>query len=367
MAPAADDTRFSFASVDSTPATSELIAAIQRLALARSLDDIAAIVRQAARRLSSADGATLVLREGRQCFYADEDAIAPLWKGQRFPMDACVSGWVMSHREPAIIADVSADPRVPIDAYRPTFVKSLCLVPIRTLDPIGAIGNYWATVHQPTPGEVQMLQALADSTAVAIENVRIVEELEEARLEVLQRLAVAAEYRDDSTFEHTERVARVTALLAERSGLPSGSVDLLRQAAPLHDIGKIAVPDAVLLKRGPLTAGERLQMQHHVPAGAAILEGSRSRVLQTAREIVLGHHEWWNGGGYPFGLSGETIPLSSRLVAIADVFDALTHDRPYKQAWPLDAALAEIDRLSGVQFDPALVALFRSLDARSLL
>ena len=367
MPQATGDPRFRFAPVDGVAATGELIAAIQRLALARSLEDIADIVRHAARRLTAADGATLVLREHDQCYYFDEDAIAPLWKGQRFPLDACVSGWVMEHREPAVIPDIRTDPRVPQDAYRPTFVKSLCLVPIRTLDPIGAIGNYWAVPHAPRPDEIQLLQALADSTAVAIENVRMVEELESARLEVLQRLAIAAEYRDDSTFEHTERVARTSALIGERAGLPSGSVELLRQAAPLHDIGKIAVPDAVLLKRGPLTAGERMQMQHHVPAGAAILEGSRSRVLQTAREIVLGHHEWWNGSGYPYRLAGDAIPLSSRIVAIADVFDALTHARPYKAAWPLDAALAEIDRLSGLQFDPALVALFRSVNPQALL
>src|SRR5262249_270546 len=153
------------------------------------------------------------------CFYADEDAISPLWKGQRFPLSACVSGWAMQHRTAAVIPDIYVDARVPHDAYRPTFVKSMCMVPIRTLAPIGAIGTYWAKLHQIGESEVALLRALADSTAVAMENVRMVGELEEARLETLQRLARAAEYRDDSTFQHTERVGRLAALIAERLGL----------------------------------------------------------------------------------------------------------------------------------------------------
>lgn len=336
-------------------AAGELITAIQRLALARTLQDIQMIVRSAARRLTGADGATFVLKDGDQCFYADEDAISPLWKGQRFPMAACVSGWAMRHRSAAIIPDIYVDPRVPHEAYRPTFVKSMCMVPIRTFDPVGAIGNYWAVPHQIGDAEVLLLRALADSTAVAMENVRIVAELEEARFETLQRLARAAEYRDDDTFQHTERVGLTTALMGERLGLDRDRVSVLRQAAPLHDIGKLAVPDAVLLKKGALSPEERQQMQGHVHAGAGILEGSRSTVLRAAREIVLTHHEWWNGAGYPSALAATAIPLSGRIVAVADVFDALTHDRPYKTAWPIDVAFSEIQRFAGIQFDPAVV------------
>lgn len=335
--------------------------AIQRLALARSIHDIQEVVRTAARRLTGADGATFVLKDGDYCFYADEDAISPLWKGQRFPMDICVSGWAIRNREAAVIPDIYADDRVPIDAYRATFVKSMCMVPIRTLSPIGAIGNYWAVPHQIRPAEVMLLRALADSTAVAMENVRMIGELEEARLETLQRLARAAEYRDDSTFQHTERVGRVSAAIAERLGLGAEAVSVIRQAAPLHDIGKIAVSDAVLLKNGVLTPDERLQMQRHVPVGASILEGSRSVVLSTAREIVLSHHEWWNGEGYPAGLANHAIPLPGRIVAVADVFDAMTHTRPYKPACSVEDALAEIERLSGHHFDPEIVRAFLSM------
>lgn len=156
-----------------------LIDAIQRLAMARDVATVQDVVRSSARRLTGADGATFVLRDGDRCHYVDEDAIAPLWKGMKFPMSACVSGWAMLNRQSVVIPDVSADARIPQDAYRPTFVKSLVVVPIRALDPIGAIGNYWAAPHTPTDDEVRLLQALADSTAVAMENVRVIAELEE--------------------------------------------------------------------------------------------------------------------------------------------------------------------------------------------
>lgn len=124
-----------------------LIEVVQELSLARSLDRIMEIVRTAARELTGADGATFVLREGDFCHYVDEDAIEPLWKGQRFPLSACISGWAMLEREPAVIEDIYVDPRVPSDAYRPTFVKSLVMVPIRSASPVGAIGTYWARNH----------------------------------------------------------------------------------------------------------------------------------------------------------------------------------------------------------------------------
>ena len=146
-----------------------LVTVVQRLSQARTLEAIQAIVRRAARELTHADGATFVMRDVNLCYYADEDAISPLWKGQRFPMSACISGWAMLNRQSVIIEDIYADSRIPHDAYRPTFVKSLVMMPIRTMDPIGAIGAYWATRHKATPEEVNLLQALADSTSVAME------------------------------------------------------------------------------------------------------------------------------------------------------------------------------------------------------
>jgi hypothetical protein len=156
----------------------KMVEVVQQLSLARSLEAIMKIVRRAARELTGADGASFVLRDGDLCYYADEDAIGPLWKGQRFPMSVCISGWAMLNRQSAVIPDIYADGRIPADAYSPTFVKSLVMVPIRTAAPIGAIGNYWATLCQPPVEVVKVLQALADITSVAMENVQLYEDLE---------------------------------------------------------------------------------------------------------------------------------------------------------------------------------------------
>lgn len=149
-----------------------LLNASQELAVARDLAAIMRIVRQAARELTHADGATLALRDGTQCFYADEDAVGPLWKGQRVSLSACLDGWAMLHRQSVAIEDIYADPRVPIDAYRSTFVKSLAIVPILAAQPLGAIGSYWAQQHAPTPEELSLLEILANTTAAAVENVQ---------------------------------------------------------------------------------------------------------------------------------------------------------------------------------------------------
>lgn len=147
--------------------------------MARSLPEVQRIVRTSARALTGCDGATFVLRDNGKCYYADEDAIAPLWKGSRFPMEICISGWAMLNKDAAVIPDIYKDPRIPHEAYRPTFVKSLVMVPIRKMDPIGAIGNYWSHERQPSEQEVGLLQALADSTSIAMENVKVYTELEE--------------------------------------------------------------------------------------------------------------------------------------------------------------------------------------------
>ena len=156
----------------------DLTGVVQALSLARDLPTIQDIVRRAARRLTGADGATFVLRDGDRCFYADEDAIAPLWKGQRFPLEACISGWAMLNRRPVVIPDIYADDRIPHDAYRPTFVQSLAMMPIRSAEPLGAIGAYWATHHVPNRDELELLAALAASPAIAMEHVGVLADLE---------------------------------------------------------------------------------------------------------------------------------------------------------------------------------------------
>ena len=168
-----------------------LVQAVTELSKARDIETVQRIVRTAARDINGADGATFVLRDGNLCFYADEDAIQPLWKGQRFPMANCISGWAMINRRPAIIPDITLDARIPQDAYRPTFVKSLVMVPIRAEAPIGAIGNYWANKHSPSASEVQFIQALADSASIALENVHLYQQLERRVAQRTQQLLEA--------------------------------------------------------------------------------------------------------------------------------------------------------------------------------
>jgi PAS domain S-box-containing protein len=187
------------------------------------------------------------------------------------------------------------------------------------------------------------------------------QELKDAHAKTLRRLVLAAEYRDDDTFEHTQRVGSTSAAIAAQMGLDSDQVETLRLAAPLHDVGKIGIPDRILLKPGKLTAEEYEVMETHTMLGARLLTGSGSPVLQMGTLIAESHHEHWDGSGYPRGCAGETIPLVGRIVAVADVFDALTHDRPYKSAWSIDRAIAEIEHAAGSHFDPRVVAAFLSL------
>ncbi len=182
-------------------------------------------------------------------------------------------------------------------------------------------------------------------------------ELESAQIEIIERLARAAEFRDDNTGQHTERVGSMAAQLARELGLPDAQVSLIRRAAPLHDVGKIGIPDSILLKLGKLTPAEFELVKTHTSIGAKILSGSRFALLRLAEEIAFSHHERWDGTGYA-GLSGDRIPLVGRIVTVADVFDALTQKRPYKPAWPLEEAVAEIDRQRGRQFDPDVVEAF---------
>ncbi len=177
-------------------------------------------------------------------------------------------------------------------------------------------------------------------------------------LETVMRLTKAAEFRDENTGLHVVRVGEMAAVLARSLGMPPEEVEMLLLAAAMHDVGKVATPDNILLKPGKLTADEMAIMKQHSTAGYEILKESESPMLQLAAEIALSHHERWDGTGYPRGIAGTDIPLSGRLVSIVDVFDALTSVRPYKPAWPIDDALDEISRGIGKHFDPEIHALF---------
>jgi len=186
------------------------------------------------------------------------------------------------------------------------------------------------------------------------------EELIKTRLEIIRRLGRAAEYKDNETGLHVIRMSHYSRLIAEALGGNGDWVDLVFNAAPMHDIGKIGIPDSILLKKGKLNDDEWKIMRQHPAYGAEIIGEHSSPLMSMAREIALSHHEKWNGSGYPNGLKGEEIPLPGRIIAVADVFDALTTERPYKKAWSVEDAVNLIDEEAGTHFDPQLVPILHS-------
>lgn len=363
-------------------APSALDALVLDLAMARGIAEVMSVVRRNARGLTGADGISFVLRESGRCYYADEDAITPLWKGQRFPMETCISGWAMQRGEVVVIEDIYADDRIPHAAYRPTFVRSLVMVPVRHEDPVAAIGAYWAHCHRPAPEVIRTLRRIANSAAVAMTNIALVnslsvalEEAERAKDAIILAMASLAETRDNETANHVRRTQHYLLALARAAcerglyadQLDDGIIDLLFKSAPLHDIGKVGIPDRILLKPGRLDEAERAVMQTHAELGRqAIVNaerhlGTSSSFLQVAKDIAFTHHERWDGDDYPRGLAGKAIPLTGRLMAIADVYDALVTERVYKAAMSHEEAVAVILGERGRQFDPELIDVFREI------
>lgn len=289
-----------------------LVAAVQELSLARELAEVQRIVRTTARALTGSDGTTFVLNDGGlYCYYADEDSIEPLWKGLKFPQESCISGWVMRNREAAIIPDIYADPRVPHEAYRPTFVTSLVVVPIRTLDPIGAIGAYWAATHVPTPADVQMLRALADSTSVAMENLRIYGELERR------------------VVERTEELTRANSAIRELS--VTDELTGLANRRGFYTVCQLAMAHIrrVMLVYLDVDGLKRVNDLHGHAAGDDMLTGFAAvlRVALPEANVLarLGGDEFCAALFDP-GASAED--MRRRLAAALDVFNA-TAGRPY--------------------------------------
>jgi putative nucleotidyltransferase with HDIG domain len=238
--------------------------------------------------------------------------------------------------------------------------------------PVLPVADVIAPGEAPGPAAARRLRAFAERSAlrgrqtelesvIAAQAVSRRRDVDLAQRDALNRLLLAAEYRDDNTHEHTQRVGELAAGLARELGLGDRMTALVRQAAPLHDIGKIAIPDSILLKPGRLTDEEFEVVKTHAVLGARVLMGSDAEVVQVAERIVRSHHERWDGGGYPDGLRGEDVPVEARLVALADVFDVLVHERPYKESWTVEAAVEEIRGGAGTQFAPEVVRAFERL------
>ncbi len=225
---------------------------------------------------------------------------------------------------------------------------------------LGAVDYITKPISPPiVEARVKTQLALYDQNRELDRKVKIqTQQLNETRLQVIERLGRAAEYRDDDTGLHVIRMSKYAHILGLAAGMSETDAEMLMNAAPMHDIGKIGIPDSILKKAGKLDAEEFEIMKGHCEIGAKIIGEDTSELLQLAKVVALTHHEKWNGAGYPHGLSGDEIPRVGRIVAIADVFDALTSTRPYKEAWPVEKAVELIQAEAGKHFDPQLVPLF---------
>lgn len=232
-----------------------------------------------------------------------------------------------------------------------------CVGVLEFINHIGADGSVG-----PFPaGGIAGLESLAAMAAVTVYNHLLQDQLRQAHLETIMRLSVAAEFRDDDTGEHVRRISRSSAMIAKKMGLGERQVELLEWASPMHDVGKIGIPDSILLKPGRLTDDERLIVQRHPRIGADILSDPQNDLISVAREVALSHHERWDGQGYPGKLAGTAIPLCGRIVCLADVLDALISKRCYKPAYPLEKVMGIINEGRGLQFDPDVVDAFADI------
>lgn len=341
-------------------AIDELLQVVQSLSAAHDLDTVMDITRHSVRELIGSDGATFVLKDNGYCYYAEEDAISPLWKGSRFPMEQCISGWVMINKTPAIIEDIYLDSRIPIDAYKKTFVKSLATVPIRISSPIGAIGCYWGDKHNATSEEVKVLQVLADTAGIAMENISSQDiiadkanQLENAIDDTLLAIARMVEQKDLYTAGHQKRVALISKAIAEEMNWSQERCELVYRAGVVHDIGKIGIPIEILSKPAKLNEFEYSLVKTHPQASYDILKDVP--FLRPIADIVLQHHERLDGSGYPLGLANNQIMMEAQIVCVADVFESMTSHRPYRAALGKSEAIKELIKNKNKLYLPEIV------------
>lgn len=346
------------------------------------LDTLLELIVSEARSLAQCDGGTVFL-----C--ADGSLHPVVWQngtlgqsrvvgervigsGKSMPVSAnSLAGWVAStHR----IANVPDAYTLPDDAPfeldtswdRETGYRTTSVLGVPMLDADGSIVGVLQLINAMENGRVTPfsreaetpIRAIASQAAVAIQNARLHDRLKQSYFDTIVRLSMAAEYRDPDTARHLEQMSRYSHAVALGLGLTKERAEMLRFAAPMHDIGKLGVPDAILLKPGPLTPEERLEMQEHTTIGARILAGSDADIIRLSATVALTHHERWDGAGYPAGLSGESIPIEGRIVALADAFDCISSRRVYKEATPFEESVRRAAADRGTHFDPACVDAF---------
>lgn len=264
--------------------------------------------------------------------------------------------------EPVVVQDAYADPRFnrEVDARTGYRTRNILAVPL--IDSRGRVLGVFQAINKLngdfSQEDLELLRLLSVYAVDSLEASILYKKLESAYRETVARLSYAAEYKDPETYNHIVRIGLMSALMAEKLGFDEEYCKNIELAAPMHDIGKLGIPDHILLKKGKLEGEEWEIMKRHTIIGYEILKESESELLQMAARIALEHHERWDGTGYPYGKKGEEICLEARITSIADVFDALTSERPYKPAWSVEKAMDYMKELSGKHFDPELLNLF---------
>jgi HD-GYP domain-containing protein (c-di-GMP phosphodiesterase class II) len=280
----------------------------------------------------------------------------------RIPATKGVAGYTALSKEIQIVIDAYDDFRFNPDIDRVTGYLTRTILSIPLVDHNNkTIGVFQALNKKKgifTFHDAEMMLFISNYASATIENAILYERLKKNQLKLIDKLSGAAEFKDVETSNHTKRVGEIAALLAHGAGLSENEVEEIRATAPMHDIGKIGIPDHILLKRGPLTPEEFETIKRHTIIGHQLLRDEEDDFLHTAAIIALEHHEHFDGSGYPYGKRGSDISLEGRIVAIADVFDALTSKRPYKEAWSLEEAFRYIAEHAGTHFDPELTELF---------
>jgi putative two-component system response regulator len=360
------------------------------LSAERNLDRLFQLIVSEVRSLTRAEGASLYLRQGDQlCFKVSQNDVLQRkakYAGKENILEAfclplndstqdSIAGYVVKTGQILNLPDVHhLGDGLPyrfnpgLDQATGYRTKSMLTVPMRNVtgEILGALQliNYQSKTaltgeFSPFP-EIAMhvTESLASQAAVSYYNILLEERLRVAYRDTIQRLAAAAEYRDPETANHLIRMSHYCRIIAKQLGMTPEEQQLIFDASPMHDVGKLGIPDAVLLKPGTFTPEERAVMQQHAEIGAEILSNSESELLQMSARIAMAHHEKFDGTGYPQGLTGEDIPIEGRIVALADVFDALSSKRVYKRAWQIGEVLTYIQENSGTHFDPAIVAAF---------
>jgi response regulator RpfG family c-di-GMP phosphodiesterase len=294
---------------------------------------------------------------GDNAFISTIEGMIITIEGEQIELQAGIGAFSPEHEDDPKIQEIG---RICSDCVRrgikPDSLPEGCmLLPIKVdKKPVGFL--YLEHTENLTPEEKDLIQILSAQCGGALENLRLNIELKDSYEHLIQMLALTAEYKDKTTGEHISRIAHLTTSLALEMGLSETEAHHIGQAAQLHDVGKVGIPDHILQKPGKLTPEEFEMVKRHTRIGADIL--AHDGKLELDRSIALMHHEQWSGGGYPFGIQGEDIPIAARIVSVIDVYDALIHERPYKEAWPEDMALDYLEKEKGIRFDPAVVDAF---------